>query len=186
MIIQVITIGIYLSFLLDFIVWPIPSEASTFALIKKVNISITVQKVFLFFVFILSLVFYLTPLALSIIYLTDGTEIEITFSTVIGIFLSIIGRIISTLASNRLRNQTEGIASDSLFKYSRNPISLGLHCTILGLMIVFGKWYLWLGLVFYLINIHFKIKIEESFLQERYGTIYEKYKNSTPRYFLKI
>jgi len=186
MIIQVITIGIYLSFLLDFMVWPIPSEASTFALIKRANNSITAQKVFLFFVFILSLVFYLTPLALSIIYLTDGTDIEITFLTILGILLSITGRIISILASNRLRNQTEGIASDSLFKYSRNPISLGLHCTILGLMIIFGKWYLWLGLVFYLINIHFKIKIEESLLQERYGTIYEKYKNSTPRYFLKI
>ena len=186
MVIHVVVIGIYLSFLLDFLVWPIPSEASTSSLIIRTDYSKTTYRVFLYLVFILSLLFYLTPLGLSIINLVNGTEIDITIIAILGFLLSITGRIISIKASKRLRNQTEGIASNSLFKYSRNPISLGLHCTILGLMIIFGKWYLWLGLVFYLVNIHFKIKIEESFLQERYGTIYEKYKNSTPRYFFKI
>lgn len=186
MIIQAVAIGIYLSFLLDFLVWPIPSEASTLSLVNRTNHSNTTHRVFLFLVFVLNLLFYLTPLGLSIIYLVDGTEIDITAIAIFGILLSIAGRIISIKGSKRLRNQAVGIACDSVFKYSRNPISLGLHFTIVGLMIIFGKWYLWFGFAFYLINIHLKIRVEESFLQKRYGTIYEKYKNTTPRYFIKI
>jgi len=184
MIIYIIVIFVYLSFLLDFLVWPIPSEASTFSLINgntKVNF---IHKFFLLIVFIVNLFFYLTPLGLSIYYLQNGFEIPGTPLTILGIAMSITGRIISIKAAQVMRKKGDGLVGNSLFKYSRNPISLGLHITIIGLMIIFDKWYLWLGFIFYLINIHYKIKVEESHLQKKYGTLYDLYQAKTPRYLI--
>ena len=184
MVVHVLIIGIYLSFLLDFLAWPIPSEASTFSMVKESDHSKIIFSFFLIVVFIVNLLFYLAPLGLSIFYLYEGIRIRIAPIVVSGISFSILGRLISIKAAQRLSNTKDGIVSDSVFKYSRNPISLGMHCTMAGLIIIFGKWYLWLGFVFYLINIHLKIRIEESFLQRKFGTYYEKYKSSTPRYLI--
>ena len=184
--VQVVIIAIYLSFMLDFLVWPIPSEASTFAMVNLRNHSKIFYKAFLIVVFVLNLIFYLTPLGLSIIYFVNGTEIHIIPIIILGLFLTITGRIITITAALRLRKNDKGIVSDSVYKYSLNPISLGMHFTIMGFIVIFGKWYLWLGFAFYLVNMHLKIKVEETFLQNRYGVNYTKYKNATPRYLIKI
>lgn len=177
---------IYLSFLLDFLVWPIPSEASTFSMINRnVKVNFT-RKFFLMLVFFANLFFYLTPLGLSIYYLQNGFVMTVTSWTISGIVISIIGRIISIKAAHIMRMKSDGLVGNSLFKYSRNPISLGMHITIVGLMIIFDSWYLWFGFIFYLINIHFKIKVEECHLQKKYGALYESYQEKTPRYIINI
>ena len=177
---------IYLSFLLDFLVWPIPSEASTYSMIKR-NVRISfIQRFFLILVFGTNLMFYLAPLGLSIYFLVNGFDPGEISITILGIPVSIIGRLISIKAAHKLRNSNAGLVSNSLFKYSRNPISLGMHITIFGLMIIYNNWILWIGFIFYLINIHFKIKVEESHLKKNYGSLYSVYYSKTPRYLIKI
>jgi len=186
MLLYIVVIVIYLSFLMDFMVWPIPSEASTYSIINN-NLQISfIHKFFILLVFTMNLMFYLTPLVLSVYYLVNGSIHPVMILAIFGIIISIIGRLISIKAAQKLRNNSIGLVCDSLFKYSRNPISLGMHITIIGLMIIFGKWYLWLGFIFYLINIDFKIRIEESHLMKRYGAYYNSYQKKTPRYLIKI
>lgn len=177
---------IYLSFLLDFLVWPVPSEASTFSLLNRRKNSKIIFGIFLILVFILSLIIYLTPLGLSIMSLFNGEGIAIAPMVILGLFLSLVGRITSIKAALKLRKNEKGIVVDSVFRHSRNPISLGMHFTLAGLVIIFGKWYLWLGFIFYLVNIHLKIKVEEQFLLGKFGQDYTIYKNKTPRYLFKI
>lgn len=186
MLIYTMVLIIYVSFLLDFLVWPVPSEASTFSIINS-DISINfIYKILLVLVFAANLVFYLIPLALSIYYLFLGSIPANIQIAILGILISILGRVISLKSAIQLRESGSGIVCNSLFKYSRNPISLGLHVSIAGLLIIFGNWYLWLFFTIYLLNIHYKIKIEENELYKKYGLIYDTYKKNTPRYLIKI
>jgi len=182
--IYVMVILVYLSFLLDFLVWPIPSEASTFSMINDNGQMSYYKKNLLILVFVFSLLFYLTPLGLSVYGIITGNILTTISKGILGISISIFGRIISIAASIRLSQNESGIVCDSLFRYSRNPIILGLHLTIAGMLIISGKWYLWLFFFMYLMNIHYKIKIEESRLYEKFGPAYRKYKANTPRYVL--
>ncbi len=186
MIIYIIVIIVYLSFLLDFLVWPIPSEASTYSIINRNVPMKLIYKFFLILVFVISLLFYITPLCLSFYYLFTGYTQTVIPKDILGIVISVIGRLITVIAANKLRNNSAGLVSDSLFKYSRNPISLGLHVTIAGLLIIFGNWYLWSFFIIYLLNIHYKIKIEENRLYQKYGSVYEFYRAKTPRYLIMI
>jgi protein-S-isoprenylcysteine O-methyltransferase Ste14 len=182
--IYVLAILVYLSFMLDFLVWPIPSEASTFSLIHDNEQISYNKKILLILVFVSSLLFYLTPLGLSVYGIITGTMLTTISKGILGISISIFGRIISIAASIRLSQNESGIVCDSLFRYSRNPIILGLHLTITGMLIICGKWYLWLFFFMYLMNIHYKIKIEESRLYEKFGAAYRKYRADTPRYLI--
>ncbi|WP_044237080.1 methyltransferase family protein [Flexithrix dorotheae] len=168
---------------MDFLVWPIPSEASTGALITASEQSNLLKKTGLVLVFSLNLLFYLAPLGIAVINIFGQDFQSIGMRQVTGLIISITGRYISLLGSYSLRkNSAESLKTSAIFKFSRNPISLGMHFTILGLVLFFNIWYLWIGFIFYLLNIHFKILIEEKFLAEKFGPDYIKYLNKTPRY----
>ena len=144
------------------------------------------HKFFLILVFAANLFFYITPFGFSVYYLINGIALVKISIAIFGSVISIIGRLISVKAGHILRENSHGLVSDSLFTYSRNPISLGMHITIFGLIIIFYNWYLWFGLIFYLINIHFKIRVEENHLQKKYGALYTSYQTKTPRYIIRI
>ncbi|MBX2840744.1 MAG: hypothetical protein KTR26_03175 [Flammeovirgaceae bacterium] len=180
---MIVIIFIYFSFFLDFLVWPIPSEASTSSLLNTSDQNNALKKGGLLLVFILNLLFYLTPFGIAVLKITEGYFPSIEWWQTVGLILSISGRFISLLGSTSLRKSSNGnLKTSAIFKISRNPISLGMHFTILGLVIFFNFWYLWVGFIFYLLNIHFKILIEEKFLIEKFGSDYIKYLNKTPRY----
>ena len=178
-------VAIYFSFQFDFFFWPVPSEASTWSLINsKKKISLT-QRTALSSVFVVNLILYTLPLVLAVLALINSVPITDFLVALTGIAIAIIGRIVTIKGALLLRNNRNNeLVRNSLFKFSRNPISLGMHLTILGMAIFFVEWFLWLGLVFYFINIHYKIKIEENHLRLKFGESYTNYFVSTPRYFI--
>lgn len=176
--IHYIVIFIYLSFGWDFFICPIASEASTKALMEDKP---AFTKAALSAVFVISLCFYVLPLVLSIFQLINGAA-ENRSIYFLAIAVAFWGRYMSVRSSYLLSKNLKEVFKASFFKYSRNPISLGTYFTFLGLCLIHNTWYLWLGLVFYILNIHFKIRIEEKYLLNKYGSSYEAYLKSTPRY----
>ncbi|MFY0601909.1 MAG: hypothetical protein JXR03_19700 [Cyclobacteriaceae bacterium] len=185
MVLNLAILAIYLSFSLDFIIWPISSEASTKSLIKVKNEHSLLKSFGLIAVFLANLIFYLAPLALAIQGLLASDEAGMRSLPLVGVLLAIVGRLLSLKGTLILRANTQStLVTTSIFKRSRNPISTGMHLTILGLVLCFGQWYLWLGLVLYILNIHLKIKIEEKFLLNLHGPFYRDYVLKTPRYLI--
>ena len=180
--IHYIVIFIYLSFGWDFFICPIASEASTKALMEGKS---TITKAALTAVFVISLCFYVLPLLLSVLQLVNGVEeTHSTYYLTLAGVIAFWGRYMSVRSSHLLAKNLDKVFKASFFKYSRNPISLGTYITFLGLCLIHNTWYLWLGLVFYILNIHFKIRIEETYLLNKYGSLYGDYMKRTPRYFL--
>jgi len=184
MIVNCLIITIYLSFVLDLLIWPIPSEGSTKSLISFENRKALYKSFGLLIVFLLNLVFYMYPLYNALINIISGIETNQVLSKV-GIAISIIGRIISLKGTLALRTcSIDNLLTKSIFKYSRNPISVGMHITILGMILIFREWYIWIGFLLYLLNMHLKIKVEERNLIRLYGADYQSYISSTPRYLI--
>ncbi len=179
--IHYIVIFIYLSFGWDFFICPISSEASTKALMDGKS---GVLKMVLFVVFVISLCFYVLPLVLSVLLLVNGETEETRSMYALGfaVLIAFFGRYMSVKSSYLLSRNLREVFCGSFFKWSRNPISLGTYFTFLGFCLIHNHWYLWLGLIFYILNIHFKIRIEEKYLLAKYGSPYKTYLESTPRY----
>jgi protein-S-isoprenylcysteine O-methyltransferase Ste14 len=180
----ILIILLYLSFVLDFLVWPIPSEASSKSLTENKKATLS-TRILIWSVFGLNLLFYLAPLALAIAQLLSTQTTLIPFMAFVGISIAAIGRLVSIKGTLTIKAQTSAdLITTSIFKVSRNPISLGMHITILGLIVCFNNWVLWLGFILYLLNMHFKIVLEEKFLLQKYGEHYSIYTSKTPRYLI--
>jgi len=179
-----IVIIIYLSFVLDLWVWPIPSEASTGSLLSSESDLFSRKSVQALVGLFLSLIFYLSPLLLALLAFTH-LEVGTTpiWMVVLGLFISISGRIISLWGTWALRkNHNKKVVESSIFKRSRNPITTGMHFTVFGLLMCYNYWFLWIGFPIYFWIFHLKIKMEEGFLMKKFGSVYSKYMEKTPRY----
>lgn len=181
---SVLIICVYASFMIDFWFMPIPSEASTVALIGDETKRPLWQKVGWGVVFIISLLIYLTPLGLAIAQLAfDFVSLQLTPLFLISFLVAMLGRVISLWGSTVLTWKQTDMVTHSIFSQSRNPIALGMHITLFGLLLCYYDWWiLWLGFIFYVVNLHTKIVIEEQHLIARFGTIYQEYMQKTPRY----
>lgn len=185
MYIELFIVLIYLSFAVDFLVIPIDSEASTKSLISKDDDKKGfIKKSVLILVFSINLIFYLSPLLMSLLRIFDQEYLSLASRPVIylGCITTVLGRVISLFGSYVLRKNITHLTTTSIFKWSRNPIALGMHLTILGLILMIGNWFLFIGLILSIWNIHLKIKIEELYLIKKYGMSYNNYMCQTPRY----
>jgi protein-S-isoprenylcysteine O-methyltransferase Ste14 len=182
--INLIIICIYISFVLDLWVLPIPSEASTASVISSETKVFSLKSIKSIIGLLISLLFYLTPLYLSIISLINSKiKILPIFIVVLGLVIAVLGRIISLSGTIALReNHGKIVVESAIFKRSRNPIVTGMHLTILGLLLCFDFWGLWAVFPIYFWIFHSKIINEESFLESKYGKDYLQYKQRTPRY----
>ncbi|MFT6128204.1 MAG: protein-S-isoprenylcysteine O-methyltransferase Ste14, partial [Flavobacteriaceae bacterium] len=144
-----------------------------------------IKKAFYVLAYIASFIIFALPLLMTIQVIFDtSSDVKIKMMSIIGSIISAFGRILTLYATVLLRKEkVNGLVRFSLFKYSRNPISLGIYLTLLGLVIIFGTWYLWLGYLLFIINIHSKVKIEELELIKKYPA-YIDYMKKTPRYIL--
>lgn len=179
-----IIITIYASFVLDLLIWPIPSEVSTISVLTSANSIFSLKSAKALAGWSLSLIFYLCPLYLSlsaIVY--SQSELASIWLVVLGLLISISGRVISILGTLALRkNHNNTLVESSIFKRSRNPITTGMHLTIFGLLMCYNFWFLWFGFPVYFWIFHLKLKMEERLLNEKFGFVYEKYMEKTPRY----
>lgn len=179
-----IVIIIYLSFVLDLWIWPIPSEASTVSLLSSESDLFSWKSAQALVGLWFSLIFYMSPLYLSLSALIQP-ELEMTpiWMVVSGLFISISGRVISLSGTQALRkNHDKTVVESSIFKRSRNPITIGMHLTVVGLLLCYNFWFLWIGFPIYFWIFNLKIKMEEGFLKEKFGSVYLQYMEKTPRY----
>lgn len=180
----VFILAIYVSFVIDFLIIPIPSEASTPSLLSKATGNSSVYRLVSLLLFSINLILYLAPAVYAIIsFLTElKLSLPTSWTFVLGVLLALLGRFITLRGAVVLRSRLATVVKQDIFKWSRNPIALGMHCTLLGLILCTEQWYLLLGLVFTIWNINKKIKIEEQYLIDRFGAPYVDYMQQTPRY----
>ncbi len=175
---------IYASFVLDLVIWPIPSEASSKALWSSRSRGFKGRRRFFqWMAAVLSLIFVLSPLVLALIQWQEPMYFSWLWTS--GLILSITGRILSLLGTRALRSHHgKYLVKKNIFRWTRNPISLGIDLTFLGLVVCFGNWWLWLGYAWFLGYMHSKILMEERHLLSKYGEAYQIYELQTPRYLI--
>lgn len=108
----------------------------------------------------------------------------------IGNLLIISGRLItfgSMLYLRRENNQTQNsfkLHTNGIFKLTRNPGLDGMFLFFVGFGIIFPSLFIWIGLLFYVLYMQFRVKIEEEFLKQLFGQIYYQYMKNTKRFLL--
>ena len=77
----------------------------------------------------------------------------------------------------------ERLIADGVYRYSRNPMTLGIVIFILGAAALFGSFMAALsGIVFFLIKHCYIVMVEEKGLEKRFGEDYRQYRNRVPRW----
>ena len=120
--------------------------------------------------------------------------IHIPFQTLISIFIVFVGILIllnpvlkfkkSKTTINPIKfKKVNKLVTSGIYKYSRNPMYLGLLMIVISSTIFYLNIYSILTpLFFYLWINRFQIKREEIFLTEKFGKEYLSYKNMTRRW----
>jgi len=75
------------------------------------------------------------------------------------------------------------LITDGWYAHSRNPLYLGLHIAMVGWIFILPSFLTVLALALFLVNQHFRILLEEKFLEDRFGEEYREYKEQVRRYF---
>jgi len=74
-----------------------------------------------------------------------------------------------------------------LYRYVRNPIYIAVVAVILGQALLFGDWnLLWYGALLWLFFHVWVVMIEEPTLKETFGTEYESFRTSVPRWLPRL
>ena len=125
-------------------------------------------------------------------YLGPLVWLESGMVTAVGILLLIVAFFLVLIAQAQMGNSWRigiddkhktQLVTHGIFRFSRNPIFLGMRLNLLGLFLVLPNAVtltLWLlGDV----TIHAQIFLEEQHLNQQHGTTYQNYQAMTPRYF---
>ena len=80
-------------------------------------------------------------------------------------------------------NKTSALTREGIYRFTRNPMYLGLTCLLLA-------WAFWLGNAFALLVVwgfityitRFQIKPEERILAQKFGKVYQEYCQKVPRW----
>ena len=74
------------------------------------------------------------------------------------------------------------LRTGGIYRFSRNPMYLGVHLVTLAAMLITLKWWVALPGLFSIAVYHLIVLGEEKFLEERFGKDYLEYKQQTRRY----
>jgi len=81
------------------------------------------------------------------------------------------------------RRPTTAIVTTGLFRFSRNPLYVGLTLMYLGLTLVFNTWWAIVLLVPLLMTMHRGVvQREERYLEPKFGEAYRQYRSRVRRY----
>jgi len=143
-------------------------------------------------VFVIPMIFiyvlHVLPAYLLIeIFYYEAFAIKMSILGYLGIALVVVGRIISHLYLNaiqKIKKETqEGFVNNGIFKLSRNPGLLGLYISFLGFIVIKPMPLFIICFVVYVFYMHFKVKMEEDYLNNKHGDEYNGYLQKTRRYF---
>jgi protein-S-isoprenylcysteine O-methyltransferase Ste14 len=101
--------------------------------------------------------------------------------------LMVTGRAITLTATITMRRpgaDTHHLLNDGIFRLSRNPGLVGMYAFFAGTWLLVPSAWLLPGLLVYVLHMHSRVRLEEQFLQRRFGEDYRSYRYSVPRYLL--
>jgi protein-S-isoprenylcysteine O-methyltransferase Ste14 len=107
---------------------------------------------------------------------------------VLGAALVVCGRVLAlgaVLTIRRANSQSDDsfyLHTTGPFRWSRNPGLLGMYLFVGGLWLITPSATLLLGIVLYVAYMDFKVRMEEDFLANRFGSSYAAYRLRTGRY----
>lgn len=160
----------------------LPKDDSAYGLIGRYF------KLCLFGLFIYTLLLFFFPDYIFKTYLIEILHNRNLYY--VGIFLMMISLIWVIIAQINMKNSWRiGIDEDSktelitagLFRFSRNPIFLGMIFSLIGFFLVLPTMISLLFLIFGFILIQIQIRLEEVFLQTQPGEMYLNYKKKVRR-----
>lgn len=202
---DLVVLAAYASLVVELVAFPIPSEASTRQLLatgggdaidpgdalQGARAHSTPAKLLRFFVpTALGVLLWLLPLlciALAPVWpgLPEAIAVHrAPWLAVPGLALVVLGRVItfSSVLQLRAARRRPDAGPGWLFRRSRNPGLVGMFTCYLGLCVLFGSPWLWLGLPLYVANMHGRVRMEEAHLERRHGAAWVDYAARVPRY----
>lgn len=188
---------------IEVIFFPLPSDATTFALIRQHKRQGFYLKKFIQLIpfaclTAIAVLIFMAPLVLIIDpgiaeSLHPVHQISAAGKDWLAVSLVTLGSVFTILAVytlNRSRNQIEqnrfSLVDYNIYGWLRNPITFGLILILTGFCFAFPYWEMVFGTVIYIANAHIRIRMEEQQLEFTYGEIYLQYKQEVGRYFPRI
>lgn len=110
----------------------------------------------------------------------------------LGIFLMPLGALIMIISQWQLGSayrlnlpqQKTRLVRNGLYRWSRNPLYMGLYIMLLAIFLMIPNWPYLICLVFFVINYHYKITLlEEPYLHQMFAEEYGDYTQRVNRYF---
>ena len=80
------------------------------------------------------------------------------------------------------REKKTELVSKGVFRFSRNPIFLGMIITLLGLFLTFPNAFTLVVLILGFVLIQIQVRLEEEFLTNEHGTEYENFRRQVRRW----
>jgi protein-S-isoprenylcysteine O-methyltransferase Ste14 len=105
----------------------------------------------------------------------------------VGTVMYALGTVQFDSVNQMMGGDTNGLLTDGIFSYSRNPQYTGWGLTLLGIAVRKRAGLALLPTCFYWVVIHFYLRfIEEPHLKRVFGTEYQQYRNNVPRYITLV
>ena len=112
-------------------------------------------------------------------------------AAILGAVLCVLGTVILVIAQVQMgRAWRVGIRPDDapllinvgLFRYSRNPIFLGMVVLAIGISVTSGQWWSWQAAITFALTCDAQVKFEEAHLSQNFGTSYDAYRLKVRRW----
>jgi protein-S-isoprenylcysteine O-methyltransferase Ste14 len=205
--VSVVVLAAYASLALELSVFAVPSEASTRQLVASspsdepdgdldaARGRSKIEKLLRFGLpTVLGVALFLVPIVLVFLperieYVWPISALQTTWLPWLGVGLIVAGRGLTLRAAMRLRRRsaqqvTRQLEFDGVFRFTRNPILVGMYLFYLGNCCVFPCVVLVAGLAPYVLYMHARVRMEEGYLARELGEPYEAYLRRVPRYLL--
>lgn len=195
---DVLVLLAYSSLVVELVLFPIPSEASTWQLLAapvgdgsdalaRARRRALATKVLLFVLpTAIGIAMFLLPLACIVFapVRRELADLAGPVTTATGLVFVVAGRALTLVSVLQLRAQRRrpAFAPAGLFAWSRNPGLIGMYAFYIGLCLVAGVSLMWIVLPLYLHNMHQRVAIEEAHLHARLGDAWGGYCARVPRY----
>ena len=111
-----------------------------------------------------------------------------------GMLLLVVGNLISTAAVCTLKKhvsfhafgETKSLFTGGIYRFVRNPISIGFAAVYAGLFCYLPSVVMGVGFFIVVFNSAWRIRMEEIYLEQTFADRYGHYKQTTGKYFPKL
>lgn len=192
--ISMIVLLTYGSLIFELMVFPVPSVASSRQLagrsrdgaLKRLGYALRGLIAGLFLFLPLLLVFFPDLVRLTVPVVDRPHALAI----ILGLLFILAGRTLSMGTAILMRRgqklfhgeEPEVLITSHFFRFSRNPIVVGLLLMYIGLTFLFPHLLLGVGIVVLAAHLHDKVRLEETHLEKVHGRAFREYCKRTRRY----